>query len=301
MKKGVFLLLIMSVLAQTGRGQEMACRVTVNTQKLANGSVDKSIFNALEQSLSSFVNDRKWTNYTYKPEERIDCAIQIDIERALGNDVYEGVLKAQLSRPVFNSVYYSPLITIQDNHIKFSYNANQPFEYDDNSYIWSLTSITAFYVNLFLGITYDTYSMSGGTAFYNKCQSIINVAPNSDKGWSSSSSEKRNRYWLLESFINPVNENVRKFLYAYHRQGMDVLSQDLNKGLNTITDAIVLLQQLYLKNPTTLSVPVINTAKNIEYVNVFSGAPLELKQKAVPLLKRMDASNTDKYDKILQK
>jgi len=301
MKKGMFLLLIMSVLTQSGRGQEIACRVTVNTQKLANNSVDKSMFNALEQNLTAFINERKWTNFNYKPEERIDCAIQIDIEQAKGNDTYEGVLKAQLSRPVFNSVYYSPLVTIQDNHIAFKYNANQPFEYDDNSYIWSLTSITAFYVNLFLGITYDTYSLNGGTPFYNKCQSIINVAPNQEKGWSSSSSEKRNRYWLLESFINPANENVRKFLYNYHRLGMDVLSQDLNTGVNTIFDAVILLQQLYMRNPSTVSVPIICLAKNIEFVNVFSGAPIELKQKIVPLLRRMDAPNTDKYEKILQK
>jgi hypothetical protein len=304
MKKVMFLSLIMSVLAHSIWGQEMACRVMVNTKNMVNTTgiaVDKSIFSALEHNLSSFINDRKWTNYNYKPEEKIDCLITIEIERALGNDMYEGKLTANLSRPIFNTVYSSPLIAIQDNNISFRYTVNQPFEYDDNSYIWTVTSVAAFYVNLFLGLTYDTYSLYGGSSFYNKCQSIINAAPAGESGWSSSSKDRKNRYWLLESFTNPANENVRKFLYAYHRQGLDVLSQDLNAGLSSITDAIGQLYQLYMKNPTTVCVSMICFAKNVEYVNVYSGAAVELKQKAVPQLKRMDASNTEKYDKLLQK
>jgi hypothetical protein len=175
------------------KGQELACRVTINTQKMQGVSVDKSIFNALEQNLSSFINDRKWTNYKYKTEEKIDCAINIDIEKALGNDMYEGKLTAQLSRPVFNSIYTSPIFTCQDNYISFRYDANQSFEFDENSYIWAVTSVAAFYANLFLGLTYDAQSPNGGTAFYNRCMNIINSAPSSESGWSNSAKDKRNR------------------------------------------------------------------------------------------------------------
>jgi hypothetical protein len=213
--------------------------------------------------------------------------------------MYEGKLTANLSLPVFNSVYYSPLFTCQDNNISFRYDANQSFEFDENSYIWSVTSIAAFYVNLFLGLSYDAQSPNGGTAFYNRCMNIINSAPSSESGWSNSARDKRNRYWMLESFTNPANENVRKFIYTYHREGMDILAQDLNSGLNNITNAIELLQQLYLKNPTTVCVSLICLAKSDEFINVYSGAPTELKQKAVPLLKRMNPVNTDKYEKLL--
>jgi hypothetical protein len=72
MKKLVFLLLMICVFTQAGLGQELACRVTVSTKNLQGpgaASIDKTaLFNALEQSLSSFINDRKWTSYNYKPE-----------------------------------------------------------------------------------------------------------------------------------------------------------------------------------------------------------------------------------------
>jgi len=303
MKKLVFLVLVMSVLAQTGWSQELACRVTIiskNMQGAGATSVDKSIFSTLEQNISSFINDRKWTNYNYKPEEKIDCSIQIEIERATGNDIYEGKLLAQLSRPVFNSVYYSPLFTYQDNYITFRYNANQPFEYDENSYIWAVTSLAAYYANLFLGMFYDAQSLNGGTEFYNKCMSIINTAPANESGWTNSAKDKRNRYWLLESFTNPANADVRRFLYLYHRQGLDLLAQDVNTALNNITEAINGLQQVYMKNPTIVSISLICVAKSSEFANVYSGAPMDLKQKAVPALKKIDPSNTEKYEKLLK-
>jgi hypothetical protein len=291
----------MSVFVQTGRSQELACRVTIITKNLVAPSIDKSIFNALEQNLNSFINDRKWTNYTYKPEEKIDCSIQIEVERALGNDTYEGKLYAQLSRPVFNSAYYSPLFTYQDNNIVFRYDANQTFEFDENSYIWAVTSIAAYYANLFLGLFYDSQSLNGGTDFYNKCMNIINTAPSSESGWSNSAKDKRNRYWLLESFTNPANAGVRNFLYVYHRQGMDILAQNASEALTNITEAVTQLQQVYLKNPTIVSVQLICIAKSSKFAKVYSGAPIELKQKAVPALKRIDPSNSEKYDKLLQR
>lgn len=303
MKRLMFLLLIMSVFTHFGWSQELACRVTVNAKNLQGpgaAAIDKAIFNTLEQNLNSFINERKWTNVNYKPEERIDCSIQIEIEKAPGNDMYEGRLYANLSRPVFNSVYYSPMFTYQDNYISFRYNANQTFDFDENAYIWTITSLAAYYVNLFLGLTYDAQSLNGGTPFYNKCMSIINTAPANESGWSNSSRDKKNRYWLLESFTNPANANVRAFLYNYHRKGMDVLAQNINEGLDNITTSIEQLQQLYVKNPTIVSISLICTAKSAEFVNVYSGAGMEMKQKVVPLLKRMDAANTDKYEKLLK-
>ncbi|MCL2131223.1 MAG: DUF4835 family protein [Lentimicrobiaceae bacterium] len=304
MKRLAFLLLLVSVFTQAGWGQELACRVTVTAKNLQGPgatSIDKTIFTALEQNISAFINERKWTNYNYKPEEKIDCSIQIEVERAAGNDMYEGKLYAQLSRPVFNSAYYSPVFTYQDNYIIFRYNANQTFEYDENSFIWSITSLSAYYANLFLGLFYDAQSLNGGTDFYNRCMNIINSAPSSESGWSNSSREKGNRYWLLESFTNPSHADVRNFLYAYHRQGLDLLAQNMSEGLNNITAAIEGLQQVYTKNPTILSIQLICLAKSSEFVNVYSGAGMELKQRVVPIFKRIDAANTEKYEKLLQR
>jgi hypothetical protein len=260
--------------------------------------VDKSIFTALEQNLTSFMNDRKWSEYNFKTEEKIECSIQLVIENAPGNDMYEGKIHVHLSRPVYNSSYNSPLLSYQDNYFRFQYTTNQPFDYDENSYLWTVTSIMAYYANLFLGITFDSYASKGGTAFYNKCINIISSAPQTETGWLNTTKEKRNRYWLLESFTNPSYDALRKFIYQYHQEGMDIMSQSTTNGVAVILSALEALQTLNNTYPGNTGVAIICITKSSEFVNVFSGATMEDKQKASNILRRIDPSNMEKYEKM---
>jgi hypothetical protein len=285
----------------TAFAQELLCRVSVSTANMkgvGSSSVDKSIFSGMEQNLTSFMNDRKWTNYNFKTEEKIECSIQIVVEEASGNDNYSGKIFVQLSRPVYNSSYNSSLLSYQDNNLSFKYTANQNFDYDENSYLWTITSIAAYYANLFLAITFDSYAPNGGTAFYNKCANIISSAPPGEDGWLSTSKEKRNRYWLLESFTNPIYENLRGFIYQYHREGLDVMAQSTTNAVSVILSTLESLQNLYNTYPTNAGLAIVCITKSAEFVNVFSGATVEEKQRAAAILKRIDPSNTDKYEKI---
>jgi hypothetical protein len=281
--------------------QELLCRVsvsTVNMKGAGSSAVDKSIFTALEQNLTSFMNDRKWSEYNFKTEEKIECSIQLVIENAPGNDMYEGKIYVNLSRPVYNSSYSSPMLLYQDNYLKFKYTTNQPFDYDENSYLWTVTSIMAYYANLFLGITFDSYASNGGTAFYNRCVNIISSAPQSESGWLNTTKEKRNRYWLLESFTNPSYGALRKFVYQYHREGMDIMSQSTAKGVEVILSALETLQNMNNTYPGNTGIAIICITKSSEFVNVFSGATSEEKQKAADILKKIDPSNMEKYEKM---
>jgi hypothetical protein len=263
-----------------------------------SSSVDKSIFSTLEQNLTSFMNERRWSEYTFKAEEKIECNIQLVIDKALGDDLYEGKIFVQLSRPIFNSSYNSPLLSYQDNYLKFKYTNNQPFDYDENSYIWTLTSIAAYYANLFLALTFDSYAPNAGTPFYNKCVNIISGAPSGEIGWLNTTKERRNRYWLLESFTNPSYEAIRRVLYQYHRQGLDVMSQSTANGVSAILSALESLQTLNNTYSGNVAVLIMCVTKSTEFVNIFSGATSEEKQKAAAILKRIDPGNTEKYDKM---
>jgi hypothetical protein len=268
---------------------------------MKGATVDKSIFSTLEQNLTSFINDRKWSDYMFKSEEKIECSIQLVIESALGSDMYEGKIYVQLSRPVFNSSYNSPLLSYQDNYLYFKYTTNQPFDYDENSYLWTITSIAAYYANLFLAITFDSHTPNGGTPFYNKCANIVYSAPageTGEKGWVTTTKERNNRYWLLESFTNPSYEALRRFLYQYHRQGLDVMSQSTDEAGTVILAALESLQTLHNTYPGNAGVAVLCRTKSVELINVFSGATMENKQKAATILKRIDPNNTEKYEKM---
>ena len=296
----IFILVGFTVLSMFS--QELLCRVSVNISNMkgaGSNSVDKSIFKSLEQNLTAFMNDRKWTEYSFSPVEKIECSMQLVIEEAPGGDMYEGKITVNLNRPVYNSSYTSPLLSFQDKYVKFKYTTNQQFDYDENSYLWTITSIAAYYANLFIALTFDTYSTNGGTPYYNKCVNIISSAPpNGEIGWLNTTKERQNRYWLLESFTNPSYGALRKFLYQYHRNGMDIMSKSTTEGVSVILSALESLQTFNNTYPSNAATVILCMSKSIELTNIFSGATTEEKQKAANILKRIDPSNSEKYDKM---
>ncbi|HOF16760.1 MAG TPA: DUF4835 family protein [Bacteroidales bacterium] len=274
--------------------QEFKARVSVNTQKLQGA--DKTPFTALEQELNSFVNERKWTNYNFKSEEKIECNIQLSIEEIVSAGKYNARLLVQLSRPVFNSSYLSSLFAFQDNGVSFTYTLNQPLDYDNNSFQHPLTAIVGFYLNLFLGLTFDSFSQSGGTPYYSQCQTILNYSQANSVGWDPK--EKKNRYWLIENISNPSNQVIRDFYYKYHRLGLDIMHKDIDGALDNILQALEELKQFNQSKSGVMMFSLIFTAKSDELVNVFSGASEEKRHQAYELLKQMDPLNESKYSKL---
>ncbi|MBO4739415.1 MAG: DUF4835 family protein [Bacteroidales bacterium] len=285
----------------TSFAQEFNCRVAVNAQKLTGeyaSQVNKDLFKTLEQGITAFINDRKWTEYSFSNEEKIDCSLQFVIESADAPNSFSGKMYIQMSRPVFNSTYYSPVFAFQDNDISFKYSENQMFEYDESSYLWTVTSLVAFYANFMLAITFDTYGNRGGDAFYTKCANIVATVPNGEAGWETNSKNSRNRYWLLESYTNSANMPFRTFLYQYHRLGLDLMAKDLNAGYEGVLGSLQLLKDLYKQRTNIYAINILGMYKADELVNMFSVASDEQKQRAADILKAIDPSNMEKYSQI---
>ena len=284
------------------QAQEFNCRVSVNADKMTGefaSQVNKDIFKALEQGIAGFINERKWTDYIFTTQEKIECSMQLIIEQAVSTEQVVGKLFIQLSRPVFNSTYTTSIFAFQDNDIAFKFTPSQTFDYDESSYLWTITSLTAFYANLMLAITFDTFGNQGGTPFYTKCMNIAASAPATEAGWSTSSKDSRNRYWLLDSYYNnPSSGTFRSFLYQYHRLGLDVMSQDLEGGYEVVLNALQSLSQMASKSTNMYCMNILGMYKSNEFVNMFSSASQEQKQRAVEFLSRIDPSNSAKYDKL---
>lgn len=276
--------------------QEFKARVSVNTQKLQG--VDKTPFTTLEQELNSFVNERKWSNNDFKSEEKIECNIQLSVEEILAPGKYRAKLLVQLSRPVFNSSYATSLFAFLDNDVTFTYSINQPLEYDNNSFQNVLTSSIGFYLNFFLGLTFDSFSPEGGSPYYNQCQAIMNYSQSETKGWDPK--DRMNRYWLIENMSNPSYGAIRTFYYKYHRLGLDLMHKDINEALGNILMALENLKEFNKIKSGSLMFNLIFTAKSEEFVNVFSGASEEKRNQAYNLLKEMDPLNENKYSKLVK-
>ncbi|MBO4402312.1 MAG: DUF4835 family protein [Bacteroidales bacterium] len=281
---------------QNCRAQELKAHVSINTKSIQGG--DNTLFTKLEQEMTAFLNERRWSNYQFKQEEKINCNVQLILDSKEG-DNYSGRLIFQMSRPVFNSTYASNLLTIQDDDVTFPYSTSQSFDYDDNSFLWNLSSILGFYVNYALGIYFDSFSPQGGSPFFNQCQNIINYSQGKATGWTGNDSKiKRNRYWLWENVTNPSYIVFREFYYQYHRHGMDLLSSSLSKGVDNILASLKELQELNKTKSNLYLTSLILTSKSTEFINVFSGAAESVRREAKELLTQLDPVNASKYAKL---
>lgn len=294
--KHIVLALLMGLSIATGYSQEFNVTVQVTSPQVEG--TEKKIFETLQQELYDFVNNRKWTNYIYKPEERIEGTILITIDNRSGED-FKGKMNVALRRPVFKSSYNSALLNYIDKDIEFKYVEFQAMEYSDNVFSSNLTSTVAYYLYVFLGLDGDSFARFGGAPYYEKAQNIVNMGQNErEKGWKAFESQK-NRYWLIENLSNPTYAAVREAMYKYHRLGLDVMSDDVEAGRVAINESLELLRKANRERPGLFILQLFLEAKRDEIVNIYSGASPMDKTKAVNILKEIDPANSSKYDKIL--
>lgn len=280
--------------------QELNCRVTVNATPSAQQVVDKRIFTSLQNQVYEFMNNTKWTNDQFKREEKIDCNILINITKVNPPDEFDATITVQAERPVYNSSYKSVYLNYQDNEFTFRYLEFQQFLFSDNNFISNLTQVLAYYAYVILAMDYDTYSLKGGTQYWQKAQNIVAVAQNSpEKGWRSSDGF-RNRYWLVENILNPAFEPMRDANYTYHMKGLDVMYDQLDNGRQAILTALDDLLKVHKSRPASFNMQVFFNAKTNELINIFNGALPNDKNKAVTILNQIDATNQNKYNNILK-
>ena len=154
--------------------QELNCKVSVNYSSIP--SANREMFNSMRQSIYEFMNNTNWTNDIFENEERIDCTLLIRIDQQLSTDEYSGSISIQSSRPVFKTLYNSPLINILDNQFRFRYVEFETLEFSENTHLSNLTSVLAYYAYIILGMDYDTFSNKGGDIYFKKAEKIVSNA-----------------------------------------------------------------------------------------------------------------------------
>ncbi len=297
MKKFALCLLIF-FLALSGMAQDFQCQISINSSKISGSNRNR--YNALQQELYRFINDRKWCQYNLKTNERIECAIMITLD-AVSGDEFTGTMTIQLQRPVYGTSYKSTVLNFQDKNVKFTYAEGDPLEYSDNTNLSQFTSLIAFYLNLFLAVDFDTFSMNGGAPYYSKCQNIVNLNQTSkEPGWKVYESGQNNRYWIMENLTNSNYGKLHEFLYKYHRLGLDVMAESPDAGRAVIAESLRLLQDVHKQKSNIYMVQMLVHAKSDEIVNIFKqGTPSE-KTQVLNIMKQIDASNQSKYNAINQ-
>lgn len=296
--KHLGLIFVFLLFGQMAFAQEFNFKVELNTQQVQN--YDPSVITSLKTAMTEFLNNRKWTNYDFTPAERIECTLLFNIQQIVGSDQFSGTFHIIMERPVYNSDYNSPLLNMIDKDVRFQYTPSQSMNFVQNSYSDNLTSLLAYYGYMILGIDFDTFSPDGGTPFYQQAMSIVQSAQNSGMpGWTAIEGSK-NRYHFVEQLTNKAYEPLRKFLYQYHRLGLDVMSSGEESGRKAVLASLQYLKQVYEDRPGLYDLQLIMDAKRNELIQMFSQAPESEKRQMFDAMSLIDPANGNRYREILQ-
>ena len=292
----LFLLFISCLIAVPALTQDLDFQIKINTPKLQ--TTDPRVFVSLENSIRDFVDNVKWSDDDFEAQERIKCSVQLTIREELSASSFTADMAIQAVRPVYGSTYETILLSHVDKDVSFQYEEFQPLIYSKNTYKDNLSSILAFYVNIILGMDYDTFSPFGGETYFQIANDILNVVPPAATqlypGWRSLDG-RRNRYWIIENILNPKFRTYRAAMYDYHRQGLDIMNEDVKTGRAVILQSLEVVSEANRAYPSSMLVQMFANAKSEEVIEIFKKGTSEEKNKVRTIMSKIDAPNAGKY------
>lgn len=290
-----FAFFLLMLIAYGASAQELNANVQILAPRVSN--INKAGIEQLQSTIRNFLNNNKFSNEVYLPQERINCSFVITINGWDGGSAYTAEAQIQSSRPVFNTSYNTTILNISDKNFDFSYNDGSTIDFSDQTYTSNLSALLTYYAYTIIGLDKDSFSKFGGTPYFQKAQRIINLAQASgSSGWKASDG-LRNRFWFNENVLNPVFEGLRNFIYVYHLQGLDQLAEG-NQGLKQITDALPDLERLDKQKLGSIFPNVYLAGKADEIVNVLSKLDQQQRIKAYNMLVGVDPANVGKYEAL---
>lgn len=277
--------------------QEFRCTVQINYQKLMNttqayeSGTDKKVFDNMKQAIEDFINGRRWTNIDFQPQEQIECSLSLILNQRNSATDFAGQLTVQLRRPVYNSTYTTGLLNfMEQGNFSFSYNENQPLDFDPNNFYSILASTLGYYCYVMLGMYFDSFAPNGGDPFYQLAQQVVqSVDASRYSGWDSKSG--RGRYWFMENHTNSAYAGLRDAYYTYHRLGLDMMTKDQPKARQAIIQSLQSLQQAHKRNTNLLALQQFVDVKIQEIVSIFTPAPAEEQKTVYNLIKDISPIN----------
>lgn len=279
--------------------QELNAKVSINKSQISNTKT--SVFDALEKAIVEFLNDRQWTNMQYKENERINCMFNITLKTySEAENSFTASLMVQSTRPVYNSNYTTTVFSIKDDHFDFLFQEFDQLNFQPEQLLDNLTAMLAYYAYLIIGLDMDTMAPLGGTAVLQEVYNLVNNAQNLGfPGWKAFEDSK-NRFGIINDYMDGAMEPFRQMQYDYHRKGLDNMVDDVENGRAAITASLELLKTAY-ENKSLSQLPQIFTDyKRDEIVNIFSkqGSSSE-REKVYDLVMRLNASQNTYWEKIM--
>lgn len=295
-KKWLVCLLATMALSAWSQVSELNAKLSINSSKIQG--TNKEVFNTLQRALNEFINNKKWTNAKFSPNERIDCTFTMIVNTQEDNR-FSCELQVQARRPVYNSSYTTTIFNFRDTQLDFQYTEMEPLEYSETTLQSNLTATIVFYIYVILGIDFDGFSPKGGSVFFQQAQQILTLAQSepSWNGWKAFEND-RNRHALITALTENQSEGYRQFWYDYHRKGLDEMAANADRGRTNILEALPALTALKSARPNSILLQVFSDTKLDELVAIYSKATTQEKQTGYKTLSNLYPGQTNRLESL---
>ena len=249
--------------------QQLNCEVIVNSGFI--NQTEKEIFINLERNIESFLNTNDWDNQSLKNFEKIDCTLIITV-LSYSDSFFNCNFEVKSFRPVYNTDYNTNIFLFKDNGVSFNYESNQYILRSDNRFESDLASILEFYANLIIGLDKDTFALNSGKSNFLNSKKILDFASSNSQSnmWSQNYNNGRiNKYWLVENLVSPNYSTIKEIYYDYHRKGLDVLIEDKEDALQTISETIGKFNSINRLRPNSIMQQMFFQSKNDEIISLY--------------------------------
>tara|TARA_B100002052_G_scaffold260924_1_gene254469 strand:+ start:296 stop:1192 length:897 start_codon:yes stop_codon:yes gene_type:complete len=249
--------------------QQLNCEVVVNSNFI--NQTEKEIFINLERNIESFLNTNDWDNQSLKNFEKIDCTLIITV-LSYSDSFFNCNFEVKSFRPVYNTDYNTNIFLFKDNGVSFNYESNQYILRSDNRFESDLASILEFYANLIIGLDKDTFALNSGKSNFLNSKKILDFASSNSQSnmWSQNYNNGRiNKYWLVENLVSPNYSTIKEIYYDYHRKGLDVLIEDKEDALQTISETIGKFNSINRLRPNSIMQQMFFQSKNDEIISLY--------------------------------
>ena len=279
--------------------QELQAKITINHAQISG--TEKSVFDNLQQTLEQFVNDRQWTHLQFQKNERIQCNFNLQVTKY---DKDQGVFTCkatiQANRPVYNSAYTTTIYNNVDENFMFKFAEFDQLEFNEEQIDNQLTALFAYYAYLLIGLDLDSFSPKGGEDVLQRCMNLTNNAQNLDyPGWKAFDND-RNRFAIINDYLDGSMEPFRQLQYDYYRKGLDEMANNVERGRTEITTALETgLKKAKENRPLSMLPQIWTDYKKDELANIYKGKGTQKEKEAVfEILTSINPSQNKYWDQI---
>lgn len=280
------------------QGQELNARVNINRSQVSNTKGE--VFDALQKTMADFLNNHKWTELTFRDNEKIQCTFNLTVSTYSDTDnSFVCSLLLSSTRPVYGSSYTTTGYSVKDPQFTFTFREHDQLEFNINNIDNNLVALLAYYAYVIIGMDMDTMAPKGGTPYLQTAEQIVQAGQALDfPGWKAFDDSK-NRFGLLNDYMDGAMESMRQFEYVYHRKGLDRMATAPDSARVAIAEGLELLREAH-QAKTMSQVPQLFTEyKREELLNIFADkGTKEEREKAYEILFAIDASQNESWKKL---